>query len=326
MKSLPQVVMDKEQESIIYKKIDEYFQDVLFAFIGEVLDLKRVENDSDLIANAVKVGKIEYADGVFKAKGNLSNKLSKEFERIGGRYSRASGGYRLSLKDMPINIQQAIAQVRMANQDKIARIQAYLGDLQANMDYVGNNIDFGQQVEKIGDNLDKQFKRSMSKINVIPAELTSYQLAEIAKNYTYNLNYYINKWTQKEIITMREDLQKMTLAGYRAESLEDYFIKRKGIARRKAKFLARQETKLLVAEYRKNRFKQEGVTKYRWSTILDGRERKLHKELNGRIFSWDNPPIIDERTGERGNPGEAYNCRCKAIPVIDDDWWGKTAS
>ena len=227
---------------------------------------------------------------------------------------------------MPINIQQAIAQVRMANQEKIARIQSYLGDLQANMDYVGNNIDFGQQVEKIGDNLDKQFKRSMSKINVIPAELTSYQLAEIAKNYTYNLNYYINKWTQKEIITMREDLQKMTLAGYRAESLEDYFIKRKGIARRKAKFLARQETKLLVAEYRKNRFKQEGVTKYRWSTILDGRERKLHKELNGRIFSWDNPPIIDERTGERGNPGEAYNCRCKAIPVIDDDWWGKTAS
>ena len=85
--------------------------------------------------------------------------------------------------------------------------------------------------------------------------------------------------------------------------------------------MARQETKLLVAEYRKNRFKQEGVTKYRWSTVLDGRERKLHRELNGKIFSWDNPPIIDERTGERGNPAEAYNCRCKAIPIIDDDWW-----
>lgn len=321
MKTLPQVVMDKAQESIIYKKIEEYFDDLLFAFIGEVLDDSRLENEKDILADAIKSGKIEYSDGVFKSKGRISNTIAKRLEELGAKYSRAKKGYRLPLSSSPYGVQQAVAQVKMANNEKIATIQKYLGDLQVNMDYLGNAVDFKAQVKKIGENLDAQFKRSMAKINVVPAELTEFQLMEIAKNYTYNLNYYINKWAEKEIIKMREDLSKMTLGGYRAESLEDYFLRRKGISRRKAKFLARQETKLLVAEYRKNRFKQEGVTKYRWSTVLDGRERKLHRELNGKIFSWDNPPIIDERTGERGNPAEAYNCRCKAIPIIDDDWW-----
>ena len=47
----------------------------------------------------------------------------------------------------------------------------------------------------------------------------------------------------------------------------------------------------------------------------------MHKELNarsekGEIFDFRYPPI-DDPNGSRHNPGENYNCRCVAIPVID---------
>ena len=323
MKSLPEVKMNKSQEQVIYSKIAKFFDEVLFSYMEEVLKDKRVENEGEGIAAAIKSGRVFYQVGVFKSKSRFSNKLAKELESIGARYSKSAKGYALAPDRVPMNIQQAIAQVKIKNQENVTKIQKYLEDIENQADYIFQNINFDKEVEAIGRNLDYQFRNSMKKINVVPADLTSYQLSEISKNYTTNLNYYIQKWTRSEIVTLREKIQDIVFAGYRAEALEDLIKKRKGVSDRKAKFLARQETKLLVAEYRKNRFKQEGVTTYRWSTVLDGRERELHKQLNGRIFSWDEPPIIDATTGERGNPGEAYNCRCSAIPVITDNWLNK---
>ena len=308
----------------IYRRIKQYMWDVLFAYIDEVIGFTRMENSlGDGIANAIKVGKITYSGGVFRAKTKFSNKLAKELESLGARYSKAAKGYRLKPDGVPLVIEQAVAEVKIENQEKLKKIQDYLKDIDGSRDFLRNPVNFDKPVEGIIKNLDAQLRDSLGKINIIPPKMNDFQKAEIAKNYTYNLNYYIQKWTDSEIVTMRKDIEELVLGGYRADALKEFFIKRKDISERKAAFLARQETKLLVAEYRKNRFKQAGVSRYRWSTVLDGRERELHRELNGKIFSWDEPPIIDANTGERGNPSEAYNCRCQAIPVINDDWWKK---
>lgn len=311
-------------EAEIYHRIKKYMWDVLFAYIDEVLGLDIKENAiGDGVASAIRVGKITYSGGVFKAKTKFSNKLAKELEAMGARYSKAAKGYRLKPDRVPLVIDQAIAEVKIENQEKLKKIQDYLRDIEDSREFLRKPVSFDSPVDRILKNLDLQLRDSLGEINIIPPKMTDFQKAEIAKNYTYNLNYYIQKWTDSEITTMRKDIQDLVLGGYRADALKEFFIKRKGISERKAAFLARQETKLLVAEYRKNRFKQAGVSRYRWSTVLDGRERELHRELNGQIFSWDEPPIIDANTGERGNPSEAYNCRCQAIPVIDDDWWRK---
>ena len=52
---------------------------------------------------------------------------------------------------------------------------------------------------------------------------------------------------------------------------------------------------------------------YEWRTRGDGRVRSSHRENDGQVFSWDNPPPT-------GHPGEDYGCRCRAIPVSDDDY------
>jgi len=52
-------------------------------------------------------------------------------------------------------------------------------------------------------------------------------------------------------------------------------------------------------------FQNAGVTKVKWVTSNDGRVRKSHKELNGKIFDVRNlPPEVDD-----------YNCRCGLVPV-----------
>lgn len=53
---------------------------------------------------------------------------------------------------------------------------------------------------------------------------------------------------------------------------------------------------------------------YIWITQGDERVRTSHAERDGGIFDAANPP-------EGGNPGDDYNCRCKAVPlkVFSDD-------
>jgi SPP1 gp7 family putative phage head morphogenesis protein len=65
------------------------------------------------------------------------------------------------------------------------------------------------------------------------------------------------------------------------------------------------------------RLQSLGVEEYVW--IHTGGERyprKLHQSYNGQTFRYDDPPVIDERTGTKGKPGDAIFCRCRARPVV----------
>lgn len=310
---LKPVEENRTQEEIIFRKIKAYFDDLLFAFLEEVVR-EPLENATD-ISWYLKRGYLRYENGYFIPKGKLPNKISKDLEKLGAKWSKAKKGYYLKPAKVPVDISQTIAEVNIHNQEKVERIEKYLQGVEENLPVI--ELNFDKEVVKIGSLLDKQFADSLGKINVIPANLTDFQKSEIAQKYTNNLDFYIKKWTRKEIAKLREDIQPYVMQGYRAEGLDELIQRHKNVSARKAKFLARQETKLLVAQYQENRFKEAGVTHYIWKTILDGRERPCHRKLNGQLCSWDAPPMIDDRTGERGNPGQAYNCRCKPIPVVE---------
>lgn len=58
--------------------------------------------------------------------------------------------------------------------------------------------------------------------------------------------------------------------------------------------------------------KEAGITKYIWRTSDDERVRDSHAANDGRVFSWNDPPAS-------GHPGEDFQCRCHAEPVLPDD-------
>ena len=84
----------------------------------------------------------------------------------------------------------------------------------------------------------------------------------------------------------------------------------------KAKLLAIDQTSKLNAKLTQYQQTDAGCEEYIWSSSGDARVRDRHRELDGKTFRWDKPPIVDERTGRRAHPGEDYQCRCVAIPVF----------
>lgn len=86
----------------------------------------------------------------------------------------------------------------------------------------------------------------------------------------------------------------------------------------RARLIARDQVSKMSSEMSAARAKSAGITKFKWRHSGASNEpRKLHLSYNNQIFDFDNPPIIDERTGEKGLPGISVNCRCVAIPVIE---------
>ena len=87
---------------------------------------------------------------------------------------------------------------------------------------------------------------------------------------------------------------------------------------KRARLIAQLETAKISATIQTERMKSAGVSKFRWRHSGGGAEpRELHLEYDGQVFEVDNPPIIDERTGQRGMPGTIWNCKCYAEPVIE---------
>lgn len=87
---------------------------------------------------------------------------------------------------------------------------------------------------------------------------------------------------------------------------------------KRASLIARDQTKKITVAVNSERMKSVGVKKFRWvHSSGSAVPRPLHVKYNGMTFSVDDPPIIDEKTGERGMPGQLINCSCIAVPVFD---------
>lgn len=94
------------------------------------------------------------------------------------------------------------------------------------------------------------------------------------------------------------------------------------VAINRAKLIARTETARANAAFNQARAMSVGSGQYRWHNSGDASVRHSHKFLKGKrlqgmIFSWDDPPTLDD--GMTGHPGTFPNCRCFAEPVFDTE-------
>lgn len=80
----------------------------------------------------------------------------------------------------------------------------------------------------------------------------------------------------------------------------------------RARLIARDQVLKHNGQLTKLLQKESGITKYIWRTSNDERVRDTHAAADGQVFSWENPPPW-------GHPGEDFQCRCHAEPVITGD-------
>lgn len=90
----------------------------------------------------------------------------------------------------------------------------------------------------------------------------------------------------------------------------------------RAMLISRTETARATASINQSRAMAVGSRQYRWHNSGDEAVRESHrlyrgKRLQGMVFSWDDPPTLDD--GMKGHPGTFPNCRCFAEPLFLDE-------
>ena len=104
--------------------------------------------------------------------------------------------------------------------------------------------------------------------------------------------------------------------GARVETIQREIQAATGASKSRAALIARDQVLQLNSQVTADRHKAAGITEYTWSASRDQRVREEHREMDGMVFAYADPPIADRRSGRRGNPGEVWQCRCVAIPVL----------
>ncbi len=278
----------------------------------------RYENANDPISlmSALRDGGVYYADGAFR--GKFSATITKELKKLGAKWDR--GVFRISEKELPYDVSQAIAASINRWNERMAAIERHIQQISPEAFKIDMTSIFDSTLYKV----EADFQKSIKGLTVAP-KLSADERAFIAKEYNNNMKLWIKSFVEKEKATVIDQIKELrntvgasTYEGNRYESLAGIISQSYGVTQRKAKFLARQETNLLMAKFKETRYASAGVTDYIWQTVVGSpkhRVRPMHAALRGSKQKFAEPPITDEK-GSRNNPGEDYNCRCYARPIL----------
>jgi SPP1 gp7 family putative phage head morphogenesis protein len=294
------------------------------------------------VEKALKSGRITYWQDRFK--GRFSAEISKELREMGASWSL--GGFKLDYDKLPLTIQAVLGEVRMRNIRELQRIDEDLAAI--NINDIANLFNGEWLFEKGLKTADAKLKRVLESMKIKP-DFTDESRRLIAKEWTDNVRFNIRGWAQEEIRDLRNFVQGLVFQGQRfgtkerpGELEEEIYAryKTKILAtidpsvqidrmtdklrekvENKAHFIARNETRLLMTTYQFSKIREEGSDFFQWRCVVGSPKhpvRPSHAKLNRKIYRWDTPPI-DEQTKKPVLPGQAYNCRCTAAAIRNNE-------
>ena len=269
-----------------------------------------------IISAALRSGQIQYINGKFT--GQFSARISKALESLGAKFNKVTKTYNLQSSALSITVKEAAAyasMIALARQKLLLEALAYI-NIESAMPELSRLLDV--PLDTILEDLDEQAYLSLKDAITIVPTITDEQRAALKAQYVDDVSISVKNFTVAQTEKLRAMVEENLFTGLAdnkslVQAIVDEFV----VTENKARFLSKQESSLFTAKYREIIAKEAGIIRYRWSDSGDGRVRPIHKELNGKIFYWDDPPITNEK-GDRNNPGEDFGCRCISIYVIDD--------
>lgn len=164
--------------------------------------------------------------------------------------------------------------------------------------------------------------RSLKEVSggvTLKADSVSGPVADVVKASIKQNVALIKSIPSKYFLEIEGAVMRSIQTGNGMADLQPELQKRYDITKKRAALIARDQTSKATTAINKARMQGLGVKKFKWLHSFGGKEpRPLHKDvLNGNIYSFDDPPVIDEKTGEKGLPGQLINCRCRMVPVIE---------
>ncbi len=315
---------DEDYEAI-EKRIRRLFREEIYLPIIKTFGVNKkvLQNSMYDLLNAIQTGRIQYNRGTFSGRFNAA--ISKELKALGASWERKTGTFKLPQSSLPLEVRNAISASEVNFAAKLTAIDRKLAQILP--EKISTKLKIADLFDKTLWKVNGDFDASLKSLTISP-QLTKNQTARIASEWQGNMELWIKDWTQKEIVKLRKDIGESIYAGNRHEAVVKIIQASHDVSINKAKFLARQETRLLLTKFKQTRYEDAGVDWYKWgisnhpiqaknAPYVKGQVRHDHGVLAGKKFRWDTPPITNTETGARNNPGQDYNCRCFAIPIVD---------
>lgn len=127
----------------------------------------------------------------------------------------------------------------------------------------------------------------------------------------------IENLSAEQLDNTRDIILQAGRQGTRNEVVRKQLQERIGVVRSRADLIARDQIGKLNSQLTQRRHQSLGIDSYTWRTSQDERVRETHAVLEGTVHRYDNPPVTND-AGDANNPGEDFNCRCTAEPVLSD--------
>lgn len=318
VRELSPLKLERRHYEAIEKAIRDHIIREIIEPLAEVVKLPideiRKNAKGDSLIDAITRGEIQYVDDHFE--GRFSARTSKALKGMGARWDRLHGWWSIPRHKLTMDLNAAIGTSQSRFKLVVDRFRARLESL------VPKDIAARLSLDKVIDPALRRMEldwRESSKALSLKVDMTPEQKKFIREKYTNNVKLKIQGWSEGEVRRLRERVQKSVNQGFRAETLVKAIKERKKVSESKARFLARNETSIMMANFREARYRAAGVQRYRWQCAKGSSAhpvREFHQALDGSLQSWSSPPIID-RNGNRKHPGQDYNCRCIAIPVLE---------
>lgn len=186
-----------------------------------------------------------------------------------------------------------------------------------------SRVAVNRMVERVVKNSETTLNLSLKEISqgvAVKPNFLSPKLRDIVKAVTIDSTNKIKLIPQNHIAVVQTTLFDSITTGKGFKDIKAALIKHYKGDERRAELTALDQTRKAYRSIQAERLKGLGVKKFKWIHTGGGRDpRKLHQELSGKIFSFEDPPYIGDMYGQKvyGLPGELPNCRCMMRPVFD---------
>lgn len=183
-----------------------------------------------------------------------------------------------------------------------------------------------RMAQAVDKSADGNLKRSLKEISASfevkmnnPPALQSVMDMRIARNV-----HLITKVPAEYLDRLTESVNKSIMSGQGLKDLVPAMEERYGESKRWARNVALDQTNKAYRDVNAERMRQAGLRKFEWIHTSVAKEPRHYHQLsasagglNGGVFDLDNPPVINQETGQRGLPGDDYFCHCTMRPVIE---------
>ena len=283
-------------------EVEELSQEVMTAFNEVIFDPLRNISGVNLVENSIndivadfKQDKIKFENGVLKGKFSVAS--LRTLDDLNQEYDKNRRGFIITDPNIQYQLAKEQSQFIIAKTSALALLKQF--------DIISLGVR-EQETNKIIDTIASKSKdvvKSKGEL-VIPTP----DIRGIKASFHDAINKSFEAYSDLVVQKLTDDINEANSF----KQMNDSITLRYQQTERKAYNMSDDQSHFFGGEARRKVYTDNGATSFVWKTKGDNKVRDSHRHLNGMVFQYADPPIVD---GVQSLPSEPFGCRCIDIPI-----------